>query len=91
MACSGSFQLARGWGLPRPFFFFDVGWGVCLVLPLPSVCRCMHWSVNSVAGSTANRAVACRCVVCGHGPCPGFVRRVVYVHEWAGGPSCWQR
>ena len=87
MACSGSFLLLSGWG--QPPLFFGVGWSVCLVLPLPSLCRCIHCSVNGVTNWTADRAIACRCVVCGHRPCPGSARRVVHVHACAGRPSCW--
>ena len=51
----------------------------------------MHWSANGVTNWTADRAVVCRCIVWGHRPCHGSVRVVVYVHAWAGGPSCWVR
>ena len=88
MACSGSFLLVPWWGLPLPFFC-AVGSGVYLPLPPPSLRWCMHWSVNGVTNWTADRAVACCCLVCGQGRCPSFVRFVVYVHAWAGGPSSW--
>ena len=65
---------------PLPWFFFLRG--RCLFFPLPSLGWCMHWSANGVANWVVVDVVA------GRGPCPGSVRRVVYVHAWDGGPSC---
>ena len=67
-----------------PFSFW---WGVCLVLHLPSLRRCMHWLANGVTNWTADCAAACCHVVCGHGPCRYSVLLVVYVHAWAGSQS----
>ena len=65
--------------------------GVCLFLPLPSLGRCMHWSVSGVSNYLSDCVAACRCVVGGFGPCSGSVCRVAYVHAWADGASCWIR
>ena len=73
-------------GSSSPRFFF-LGSGVCLFLPLPSFRRCMHWAVDAVTNWTANRAVACRHVVCGHGLCPSLVSLWVYGHVLAGRSS----
>ena len=63
--------------------FFWVG--VSLLLPLRSLVWCTDWSANSVANQVAVGVVIDR------GPGPGPVRLVVYLHAWAGGPSCWVR
>ena len=77
--------------VPPPSRLVFFSGGVCLFLPLPSLGRCMHWSLNGVANWLADRAVVCHCVVGGFGPCPGSVCHVAYVHAWADGPSCWVR
>ena len=67
--------LAGGWAAvgcfrafspsPLPFFFF-LGGGACLFLPLPSLGWRTHWPVFSVVF----RAVVFSCVLCGHVPAP---------------------
>ena len=88
--CSGRFPVACGWDLPAFFLFFCLLWGggVCLVLPLPSLCCRMHWLVNGVTNWTTDRALVCRCVVSGYGLCPSAVRPVIHAHALAGGLSC---
>ena len=81
---------ARLWVRSLVFFpWHGVGRGVTLVLPLPSLCWRMHSSVNGLTKWTTDRALVCGCVVCGHALSTGSVRLVVYVHVWAGRPSCW--
>ena len=88
IACSGSFLLVRWWSSPPPSpVVFFLG-GVCLILPVPFLGRCMHWSVSGVTYWLAEPCVPCSCVVCGLGPFSGSVRPAAYVNVWAGGLSC---
>ena len=60
----------------------------CPSFPLAGGCALVGvwvWSANSVANWVAVG------VVVGRGLCPGSLPFVVYVHPWAGGPSCWVR
>ena len=82
-----------GWGGCPPWWSGCVAWRLrgCpswfrplpLFLPLPSLGRCMHWSVSGVANWLRVRVAG------GHGPCPGSVRLAAYVHARAGGSYCW--
>ena len=65
-----------------PLLWVFFSGGACLFLPLPSMGWYTHWSAYDVANWVAVGVMG------GRRPCPGRVRRVVYVHAWAGGPSC---
>ena len=69
---------------PCPCVSFLLGGeGVSLLLLLPSLGCCTHWSAFGVANRVAV-GTAVRC-----GPCPGPMCRVGYVRVWPDGLSCW--